>query len=102
VVGRAYNRVRAQLSSLVLTDQLSGCLNRRGLEQQLSREISRAVRSGKELSLVALDIDYFKRINDTFGHLAGDAVIQEVGELLREVARAGDLVARTRGDEFAR
>jgi diguanylate cyclase (GGDEF)-like protein len=100
MVGRAYNRVRAQLSNLVLTDQLSGCLNRRGLEQQLSREISRAVRSGKELSLLALDVDHFKRINDTFGHLAGDAVIQEVGELLRGVARAGDVVARTGGDEF--
>ncbi|HEU4641029.1 MAG TPA: GGDEF domain-containing protein [Gemmatimonadaceae bacterium] len=99
-VGRAYNRVRSQLANLVLTDALSGCLNRRGLEQQLSREISRAARSGQELALIALDVDYFKQINDTFGHLAGDAVIQEVGELLRTVARTGDVVARTGGDEF--
>lgn len=100
MVGRAYNRVRSQLANLVLTDALSGCQNRRGLEQQLSREVSRAVRSGQELALMAVDVDTFKLINDTFGHLAGDAVIQEVGELLRDVARAGDVVARTGGDEF--
>jgi len=100
MVGRAYNRVRSQLANLVLTDALSGCQNRRGLEQQLSREVSRAVRSGKELALMAIDVDNFKLINDTFGHLAGDAVIQELGEALRDVARAGDVVARTGGDEF--
>lgn len=100
LVGRAYNRVRPQLANLVLTDALSGCQNRRGLEQQLSREVSRAARTGRELSLIALDIDRFKTINDTFGHLAGDAVIQEVGELLRAVARTGDVVTRTGGDEF--
>jgi diguanylate cyclase (GGDEF)-like protein len=99
-VGRAYNRVRLHVANLVLTDALSGCHNRRGLEQHLTRELSRAARNGSELALVALDIDYFKTINDTFGHLAGDAVVQEIGELLREVARAGDVVARTGGDEF--
>ncbi|MBX6333605.1 MAG: GGDEF domain-containing protein [Gemmatimonadaceae bacterium] len=99
-VGRAYNRVRLHVANLVLTDALSGCHNRRGFEQHLTRELSRAARNGSELALVALDIDYFKTINDTFGHLAGDAVVQEIGELLREVARAGDVVARTGGDEF--
>ncbi|HEY9515871.1 MAG TPA: GGDEF domain-containing protein [Gemmatimonadaceae bacterium] len=100
MVGRAYNRVRSQLSNLVLIDALSGCHNRRGLEQQLSQEVSRAARSGEELALIALDVDQFKTVNDTFGHLAGDAVIHEVGELLRGAARTGDLVARTGGDEF--
>jgi diguanylate cyclase (GGDEF)-like protein len=100
MVGRAYNRVRAQLANLVLTDPLSGCLNRRGLEQQLKRELARAARTGKDVALLALDVDYFKDINDSWGHLAGDAVIQEVGELLRSVARGGDCVARTGGDEF--
>jgi diguanylate cyclase (GGDEF)-like protein len=100
MVGRAYNRVRTQLANMVLTDALSGCQNRRGLEQHLGRELSRAARSGTELALMALDVDHFKTINDTFGHLAGDAVIQELGELLRSVARAGDIVARTGGDEF--
>ena len=100
LVGRAYNRVRPQLANLVMTDALSGCQNRRGLEQQLAREVSRAARTGRELALIAIDVDHFKTINDTFGHLAGDAVIQEVGELLRSVARTGDVVARTGGDEF--
>lgn len=100
MVGRAYNRVRAQLANLVLTDPLSGCLNRRGLEQQLKRELARAARTGKDVALLALDVDYFKEINDSWGHLAGDTVIQEVGELLRSVARGGDCVARTGGDEF--
>ena len=99
-VGRAYNRVRMQLANLVLTDPLSGCHNRRGLEQQLARELSRAARNGSEIALIALDVDRFKTINDTFGHLAGDAVVQEMGELLRGVARAADVVSRTGGDEF--
>lgn len=101
MVGKAYNRVRAQLANLVLTDPLSGCLNRRGLEQNLAREIARAVRTGKELALLAIDVDHFKAVNDTLGHLAGDAVIQEVGELLREIKRGGDVLARIGGDEFA-
>ncbi|HUO51895.1 MAG TPA: GGDEF domain-containing protein [Gemmatimonadaceae bacterium] len=101
MVGRAYNRVRSQLANLVLTDPLSGCLNRRGLEQNLTREIARAVRTGKEIALLAMDIDHFKAVNDTLGHLAGDAVIQEVGEVLREIKRGGDVLARIGGDEFA-
>ena len=100
-VGRAYNRVRAQLATMVLTDPLSGCLNRRGLEQQLARELRRAVRSGAKVALLALDVDNFKTVNDTFGHPAGDAVVREVGLLLREVVRAGDVIARLGGDEFA-
>ena len=100
MVGRAYNRVRSQLSTLVLTDALSGCLNRRGLEQHLGQEVSRAARNGSEMALIALDVDHFKTINDTFGHLAGDSVIHEVGELLLAAARVGDVVARTGGDEF--
>ena len=100
MVGRAYNRVRSQLSTLVLTDALSGCLNRRGLEQHLGQEVSRAARNGSEMALIALDVDHFKTINDSFGHLAGDSVIHEVGELLLAAARVGDVVARTGGDEF--
>jgi diguanylate cyclase (GGDEF)-like protein len=100
LVGRAYNRMRTQLATIALTDPLSGCLNRRGFEQQLAREASRAWRAGGELALIAVDVDHFKLINDTFGHLAGDAAIREIGELLRENARAGDVVARTGGEEF--
>jgi diguanylate cyclase (GGDEF)-like protein len=100
-LGRSYNRLRTQLAQMVLTDPLSGCLNRRGFEQQFKREIGRAARQGTSLALIALDVDVFKEINDSFGHLAGDGVVRDLGSLLREVARTGDLVARTGGDEFA-
>jgi diguanylate cyclase (GGDEF)-like protein len=99
-VGRAYNRMRTQLYTLVLTDPLSGCLNRRGFEQQLVREVARGARSGSDIALIAMDIDHFKSINDTFGHVAGDAAIRECGALLRATARLNDIVARTGGEEF--
>lgn len=99
-VGRAYNRMRAQLATIVLTDPLSGCVNRRGFDAQLAREVARAARTGDELSLLALDVDYFKLVNDGFGHLAGDAAIREIGQLLRETARTGDVAARIGGEEF--
>ena len=99
-VGRAYNRMRTQLYTLVLTDPLSGCLNRRGFEQQLVREVARGARSGSDIALIAMDIDHFKSINDTFGHVAGDAAIRECGALLRSTARLNDIVARTGGEEF--
>jgi diguanylate cyclase (GGDEF)-like protein len=100
-VGRAYNRVRVQLASMVLTDPLTGCLNRRGFDQSMARELARAARSGSDLSLLALDLDHFKEINDTYGHLAGDAVLRDIGGLLVQTARAGDMVARTGGEEFS-
>jgi len=100
LVGRAYNRMRAQLATIVLTDPLSGCLNRRGFEQQLARDVRRAARSNGELALIAVDLDHFKQVNDTFGHLAGDSVIEEAGALLRQTARGGDVVGRIGGEEF--
>lgn len=100
-VGRAYNRVRGQLASMVLTDPLTGCVNRRGFDQSLARETARTARAGTELALVAIDIDHFKSVNDTQGHIAGDAVLREVGGLLLHTARAGDVVARTGGEEFS-
>jgi diguanylate cyclase (GGDEF)-like protein len=100
LVGHAYDRMRTRLATIALIDPLSGCLNRRGFEQQLAREASRAARTGADLALIAVDVDHFKLVNDTFGHLAGDAAIREVGELLRENARAGDVVARIGGEEF--
>jgi diguanylate cyclase (GGDEF)-like protein len=99
-VGRAYNRVRLQLASMVLTDPLTSCLNRRGLDQALAREIARSSRAGSELSLLAIDLDHFKQINDSYGHIAGDYVLREFGALLAQTARAGDIVARTGGEEF--
>ncbi len=100
MIGRAYNRMRSHLETIVLTDPLSGCFNRRGLNQLAEREVSRAVRGKKDIAVLAIDIDHFKAINDQFGHLTGDEVIREVGGLLRETAREPDVVARIGGEEF--
>jgi diguanylate cyclase (GGDEF)-like protein len=100
VVGRAYNRMRGNLETIVLTDPLSGCFNRRGFDQLATREVSRALRGSQPLSVLALDVDHFKRINDEYGHLTGDEVLREMGLLLRETARLGDVVARYGGEEF--
>jgi diguanylate cyclase (GGDEF)-like protein len=100
-VGRAYNRVRSQLASMVLTDSLTGCLNRRGFDQALAREVARSERAGSDMALLALDLDHFKDVNDTFGHLVGDEMLRALGALLIHTARAGDVVARIGGEEFA-
>jgi diguanylate cyclase (GGDEF)-like protein len=100
-VGRAYNRVQVQLAEMVLNDALTGCLNRRGFDQSLAREVARASRAGSDLSLIAIDLDHFKKVNDTFGHMGGDGVLREFGLLLAQAARAGDMVARTGGEEFS-
>ena len=92
--------MRGQLATIVVTDPLSGCFNRRGFEQQYRRELSRAARAHTDVALLAIDLDHFKQVNDTQGHLVGDQVIAEAGELLRASARAQDVVARTGGEEF--
>jgi diguanylate cyclase (GGDEF)-like protein len=101
VLGRVFNRVSQQLESMVETDPLTTCVNRRGFERSLAREMARSSRAGSELSLLALDLDHFKSINDSRGHVVGDAVLREVGQLLQQTARAGDIVARTGGEEFS-
>jgi len=88
------------LASIVQSDPLSGCYNRRGFELQFRRELARAARAKTDLAFIALDLDHFKLVNDTYGHLVGDQVISETGELLRASARTEDIVARTGGEEF--
>ncbi|WP_375290112.1 diguanylate cyclase domain-containing protein [Qipengyuania sp.] len=83
------------------TDSLSGVLNRRGFENQAPPLLARARKAGEPMSLVALDLDRFKAINDSFGHAAGDRVISEVADLLGASVAKGDLVARMGGEEFA-
>lgn len=100
MVGRSYNRMRVRLQSIVLTDTLSGCFNRRGFDQLCVREVSRAIRGHHPMSVLAIDVDHFKRINDEYGHLTGDEVLREMGARLRDTARAGDVVARIGGEEF--
>jgi diguanylate cyclase (GGDEF)-like protein len=83
------------------TDHLTGLANRRRFERQLEREVTRAIRLEHPFSLLMVDIDNFKRLNDTFGHDAGDEAIRRMGKVLREGTRGIDLAARIGGDEFA-
>ena len=89
------------LVDLSSRDALTGLANRRSFEVALAREIDRVARSGEPALLLVLDIDHFKRVNDTWGHGAGDAVIRAVAGALLECVRPMDLVARTGGEEFA-
>jgi diguanylate cyclase (GGDEF)-like protein len=100
LLGRAYNHLRSELALLVHTDTLTACLNRRGLDHVLLQTVRAAVRRGGELALLAVDVDHFKAVNDTAGHLVGDAVLREMAELLSRSSRAGDVVARVGGEEF--
>ena len=100
MLGHAYNHLRSQLASMVHTDPLTGCLNRRGFDQVLAQTVAAASRRSGNLSLLAIDLDHFKAINDTHGHLAGDAVLRELVEILARTSRGGDVVARVGGEEF--
>ena len=90
-----------QLTELASRDPLTGVANRRVFTERLSEEISRARRHGVRLCLALFDIDHFKRVNDTFGHPAGDAVLIRMAEILAAQARSEDVVARIGGEEFA-
>ncbi|MGB0671551.1 MAG: GGDEF domain-containing protein, partial [Rhodospirillales bacterium] len=91
----------AHLEKLAMTDELTTLLNRRGFQEELMRVLSNASRYGEHGILVYVDLDGFKPINDTYGHLAGDDVLKRVAQLLRENVRSTDYVARLGGDEFA-
>jgi diguanylate cyclase (GGDEF)-like protein len=90
-----------ELQLMATTDALTGLPNRRSLMAGMELEVARASRSGRPLSLALLVVDRFKTINDTHGHPAGDAVLQAVADELRRVTRAGDLLGRFGGEEFA-
>lgn len=93
--------LEARLEKQALTDPLTGLGNRRYLENQAAMEIARAERSRAPLSLIAVDLDHFKRINDTYGHDVGDVVLQAFAKLARQVLRDGDVLCRMGGEEFA-
>jgi diguanylate cyclase (GGDEF)-like protein len=92
--------IYADLARTACLDPLTGVQNRRALETEASREISRATRHAAPLALVLLDIDYFKRINDDFGHRTGDEALRALVGVLRRELREVDLVARIGGEEF--
>jgi two-component system cell cycle response regulator len=94
---RADNR---RLEALATTDPLTRVLNRRALLDRLTAEVDRARRFNSSLTLLLLDVDHFKQINDTSGHLVGDAVLRHLGALLEDAVRKVDVVARYGGEEF--
>jgi diguanylate cyclase (GGDEF)-like protein len=88
------------LRNLAMIDPLTGLYNRRFAEQRLAAEVARSERRGHPLTVLTLDLNNFKEINDTYGHPAGDLVLQEFGARLNKVIRGSDLAVRLGGDEF--
>jgi len=93
-------RLREALRTQSVRDPLTGLYNRRYLEEVMDREIRRAGRSGQALGILMIDLDHFKRFNDTYGHDAGDAVLRETAAFLLKNVRAEDFVCRFGGEEF--
>jgi diguanylate cyclase (GGDEF)-like protein len=93
-------RYRA-LRALMVRDSLTGLLNHTSYKERLRAEVARAKRQNKLLTVVMIDIDHFKNVNDTYGHPAGDRVIKNLSRLLRQRLRGGDLIGRYGGEEFA-
>ena len=98
---RELKRANVELMRLAVTDALTGLNNRRHFMEALRRECQRAQRYQRKLTLLMLDIDHFKQINDTYGHAAGDAVLVGFAKLVSAAVRRTDLVARLGGEEFA-
>jgi diguanylate cyclase len=90
-----------QISELVYQDHLTGTLNRRGMEDAFEREFARSERHGIPLSVALLDVDHFKRLNDTYGHETGDQALVHLANVVKEILRPTDTVARYGGEEFA-
>jgi len=98
---RASELANLELSRLSRTDDLTGLANRRRFDAVAASEIARSLRYGRPLTLVTLDLDHFKVVNDTLGHSEGDRALRRVAEVLRSALRANDLAARLGGEEFA-
>ncbi|MDW8106172.1 MAG: diguanylate cyclase [Armatimonadota bacterium] len=94
---RALNQ---RLQSLAITDGLTGLHNHRAFQEHLEKQFNIALRDSRPLSLILIDVDHFKQYNDTFGHQAGDEVLRQVAQILREQVRDDDFVARYGGEEF--
>jgi diguanylate cyclase (GGDEF)-like protein len=93
--------LRESLHEQAIRDPLTGLFNRRFVDEFLVRELARATRKTRQLSVVVLDIDHFKRINDNFGHSAGDMVLRQIGHILQAHVRESDIACRLGGEEFS-
>lgn len=89
-----------ELRQIATTDSLTGALTRRGFDIEINREFNRAERHNHDLSLIAVDVDHFKKVNDTYGHPAGDLVLKTVAAQIKQAIRAEDFMARMGGEEF--
>jgi diguanylate cyclase (GGDEF)-like protein len=99
-VARQQQMAERNLQRLATTDPLTGAHNRRMFDEFFPQALKRAARGGQQIGLAVIDVDYFKGINDNFGHQAGDAVLVQFAERLRNAVRSTDTVARIAGDEF--
>lgn len=93
-------RANERLQTMTFTDEMTGISNYRYIRKQLDSELKRAARYKKPLSLCVIDVDFFKKINDTYGHSVGDAALKEVARILKENTRTVDVLGRYGGDEF--
>jgi diguanylate cyclase (GGDEF)-like protein len=100
LIASSLQKVHARLSEQIGSDPLTGCSNRRGLERTLQGACRLAKRRRSALAVAAIDIDFFKQINDTRGHPEGDRVLRQLATIMRSTARDTDTVARLGGDEF--
>lgn len=96
----AHARVSRALEDLARTDELTGLLNRRGMSERIDAELARSVRDDQEMSVVICDVDFFKKINDRYGHDIGDEVLISLADRLKATVRGSDSVGRWGGEEF--
>lgn len=99
-IGERIIRLEKRIVSLANTDYLTGVLNRRAFMERFDKELNRCFRHGRALSVILADIDHFKRVNDEYGHLAGDSVLKRFAEILRSHHRPYDVLGRYGGEEF--
>lgn len=101
LIAEKLRKANARLLEFSITDGLTGAFNYRHFHERLEQEIKRSSRTGSSLGLLVLDVDDFKRYNDTYGHPAGDHLLRELTWLIRNAVRSFDIIGRWGGDEFA-
>jgi diguanylate cyclase (GGDEF)-like protein len=97
---RLLSETTRRLEEMAITDELTGLYNRRQVMEELKAEFSRSMRFGLTLSCLAIDLDFFKEVNDRYGHLAGDDVLRQISDLFHMNFREPDILARSGGEEF--